>query len=124
MDIDENDTQFRDWTIKTVAASDGAWVCDLVEGSTISIPDAECHIAPTVGETVRLYGAGIGYVIRGAVIGERVYFYRARTAREVLTDSAVDALKALRNEARKRGRREDVGVYEAVMGLLEQRRHS
>lgn len=46
----------------------GAWV--------IGVDAERCDVPPQVGETIRTYGRGIGSIVRGIVIGGRVYRYR------------------------------------------------
>lgn len=50
---------------------DGDWItCEDFEG--VGIP-------PNVGEWARFYGEGVGYPVRGIVVGARVYRYQSQT---------------------------------------------
>lgn len=72
----QDDTQFQESIIEGVRESgesyeithNGAWV--------IGCPKVEGLPAPQVGETIRTYGRGLGYTVRGIVVNGRVYRYQ------------------------------------------------
>ncbi len=78
----DNDHQYQETTIERVREfrdryelkHHGSWVllCPKVEG----LP------APKVGETLRTYGRGIGFIVRGIVIEDRVYRYETEAEDE------------------------------------------
>lgn len=71
----ENDTQFEESVIDEVRES-GDYYEVSHDGWTIGCPKVEGLPAPTIGETLRLYGRGTGYSVRGIVINGRVYRYQ------------------------------------------------
>lgn len=75
MNIDAGDNQFEESIIDAVREhSDGYELTH--DGWTLSCPKVEGLPAPRVGETMRCYGKGIGYTVRGIVVGGRVYRYQ------------------------------------------------
>ncbi len=77
------DKQFGDSTIKgitpqvhgtgfTLDTSDGC----IFEANPKGLP------LPEAGQTVRMYGRGMGYIVRGIVVGEHVYRYRTEAENE------------------------------------------
>jgi len=54
----------------------GGWNLSFDNGWSIACTDENCKIAPKVGETVKLFGAGVGSAVRGIVIDERLYRYQ------------------------------------------------
>lgn len=73
----DTDTEYTEERIAEVTpyeAGDG-WSLHF-EGCGIGCPGDLCAQAPAVGETARLYGKGLGSVVRGLIIEGRVYYYR------------------------------------------------
>jgi hypothetical protein len=74
MNIDPRDVEFEESIIDAVRENPDSY--ELTQnGWTIGCPKVEGLPAPTVGETMRLYGRGIGHTVRGIVVGGRVYRY-------------------------------------------------
>lgn len=74
MSIDANDLQFSESVIDTVRESPDGYELTH-DGWTLYCPKVEGLPAPSVGETMRSYGRGIGCTVRGIVVGGRVYRY-------------------------------------------------
>jgi hypothetical protein len=72
------DAEFREHRLETVeAAKDGSgWTITFDDCLCTFVTSKTCKVAPQPGETLRLYGRGFGYTVRGIVIGGRVYRYR------------------------------------------------
>lgn len=70
------DEQYREVAIREVATCEGGWNITDEEGWSLFVTGEACAIPPDVGERVRMYGRGLGYTVRGVVIGERVYRYQ------------------------------------------------
>lgn len=67
------DSQYQEHVVAKVDA-DGSFTMD--DGWSFGgIPDG-CAVRPTVGATVRLYGRGTGYPVRGLAIDGEVAYYR------------------------------------------------
>lgn len=70
------DTQFEESTIKAVHAyKDGGWQIEKEDGWAFYIPP-ESPVEPKPGMTVRMYGKGIGYTVRGVTLDGQVVYYR------------------------------------------------
>lgn len=76
----ENDTQFETSTITEVnRCADGGWSIKREDGWSYYVP-ASSPIEPKAGMLARLYGKGIGYLVRGLFLDGKQVFYR--TAQE------------------------------------------
>jgi hypothetical protein len=88
-EIDTKDTQFSESVIEAVTVHSGSDGYELRHdgGWVIWCPAVPEHPIPAAGETLRLYGRGIGYTVRGIVVGGRVYKYlteeQERAQREI-----------------------------------------
>jgi hypothetical protein len=71
----EQDTQFQDVTIREVEELASDYVLKYGNGWVLLCPKVEGLPAPRACETLRTYGRGIGYVVRGIVINGRAYRY-------------------------------------------------
>lgn len=78
----DTDREFKEGKIEEVRAyPDGSW--DVKWDSwNLLVPNDMCQQAPAVGETMRCYGKGIGYTVRGIAINGRVYRYRTASEAE------------------------------------------
>jgi hypothetical protein len=78
----DTDLQFKEGKIEEVHAyADGSWDIKW-DGWNLLVPNDMCQQAPEVGETMRCYGKGIGYTVRGIAINGRVYRYRTAAEAE------------------------------------------
>lgn len=69
------DDQFMETSLKKVeACSGGGWSVTGEDGWSFFVPD-DSPITPYVGQTVRLYGKGIGFPFRGMFLGGMKIFY-------------------------------------------------
>jgi hypothetical protein len=74
MNVADHDQQFEESVIDAVREHlDGYELTH--DGWTLSCPKVEGLPAPRVGETLRSYGRGIGYTVRGIVVSGWVYRY-------------------------------------------------
>jgi hypothetical protein len=73
----EADSQYEEAQIAKVKASerDGGWQIERSDGWSFFVPK-DAPIAPAVGMTVRFYGKGLGYVVRGLFLDGQKVFYR------------------------------------------------
>lgn len=76
------DAEFRDHTIEKVEGPGGGWwtVTDS-EGWSIGVPEKD-GIVPRVGSSIRFYGQGIGFPVRGISIDGRAVYYRTPAEEE------------------------------------------
>lgn len=75
MNID-TDREYQEGKVEEVRAyPEGGWDVKW-DGWNLLVPSELCQQAPTVGETIRCYGRGIGATVRGIAIDGRVYRYR------------------------------------------------
>ena len=69
MDAATRDAQYSDQTVKTVSqrwtAGDDGCVVDFVDGTTLIVRNEHGLRLPEVGDKLRLFGRGLGYVVRG-----------------------------------------------------------
>jgi len=73
----KNDHQFREATLsKVTAVEDDRFEVEMTDGWVLQVANLEHLPLPKVGETIRTYGRGVGYTIRGVSVGKKVYFYR------------------------------------------------
>jgi len=70
------DTQYKEETVSRVRENDDGWAVGWGSGWELHVPNKECDIEPVPGEKMRCYGKGIGYPVRGIMIGSRVYKYQ------------------------------------------------
>lgn len=71
----DTDPQYAEEKLTDVTPGEEGWTLEM-SGLGIWCPSDQCTQAPAVGETVRLYGKGLGYQVRGIIIEGRVYYYR------------------------------------------------
>lgn len=76
-----DDAEYEDVELVAVKASDDGY--EMVRGDGWSFylakqydDDAPHGVAPKVGDVARFYGRGVGFGVRGFVIGDQVAFYR------------------------------------------------
>lgn len=68
-----NDEQWKEHEITSVETSGDRWTIQW--GSTGILVPADSPVEPQVGMTVRLYGKGLGFAVRGMFLdGQRVYY--------------------------------------------------
>ena len=74
----ENDKQFVEYVVTGVEArKDGTFVINC-DGWSLWCGD-DCKIEPKVRQTARLYGKGLGAVVRGLFVGDVKYWYRTES---------------------------------------------
>lgn len=96
MSID-TDKQFQEHKIEQVEpARDGSWAVMFDSCLTLWVTSEHCKVAPQVGETLRSYGRGFGYEVRGIAINGRVYRYRTEA------EAAQDHKDAVAEQKRKK----------------------
>lgn len=78
MQVDTDDFEFEQSTIVKVESESAGWSVTRDDGWSIFVPNEHCKVPPLVGETILLYGRGIGYPIRGIEIQCRVYRYETK----------------------------------------------
>lgn len=71
-----DDKQFETHTVDKVEVYQEGWVLTFDDSFSLFCTSDECKTAPEVGEIARLYGRGLGYPVRGIVVGERRYRYK------------------------------------------------
>lgn len=71
----QNDEQFQDNVINKVSAGESGWSVGLDSGWSFWIPP-ESPVVPQAGMSIRLYGKGIGFAVRGLFLDGQQVFYR------------------------------------------------
>lgn len=71
-----SDSQRKQTVIESVTERDGGYEIGQ-DGGWICWLGKEHGVTPVAGETLTLWGKGLGYGIRGMAVGERVAFYRS-----------------------------------------------
>lgn len=77
------DTEYSEDKVTSVRQVEGGWDIEVSSGWSIMVSDDVCSQEPKPGESIRLYGKGIGYEVRGIVIAERVYRYEMEADAEL-----------------------------------------
>ncbi len=113
MNID-TDKQYQDERIETVEACKGGWTVTFDGSLMLFVPDEQCKTAPQPGETLRTYGRGLGYTVRGIAISGRVYRYRTEDEAAQDHRDAVAKQKAERAAAYE-GKRADFDARVAAL---------
>jgi hypothetical protein len=80
----KHDTQFEDSTIKSVRQYEdgGGWSFTKSDGWSFGVPK-DSPVVPTVGMSVRLYGKGVGYSVRGLFLDGNKVFYKTIAEQEL-----------------------------------------
>lgn len=73
-DTDTQYTEHRITAVKGELSDELNWWLHF-DGTALACPGDQCNVAPVPGETARLYGKGLGSVVRGIIIEGRVYKY-------------------------------------------------
>lgn len=95
--IPKTDKPYLHKPVTEVRPCEGGWEVGF-DGWFILAPNVECPTPPTVGETVELFGRGVGYAVRGIVIGGRVYRYLTEEQEAQRHKDEVAASKSARRE--------------------------
>ncbi len=77
----QDDSQYEEYIVKSATPVEGGWDLSFEENGCIFLPSDQCDETPVPGEVALLFGKGMGYSVRGILIGPtkkyaRVYFYR------------------------------------------------
>lgn len=75
LQINSEDKEFVSHLITEVKLNDTGWTLTFDDGFSLFCPNELCKESPKVGEPIRLYGPGLGFVVRGIVIADRIYRY-------------------------------------------------
>lgn len=99
---DIDDPEFQEERIKSVRTEKGYWIIDLESGGTYAGCKADPRVKPRKHSSVRLYGKGFGYIIRGCAVNGKVIFYRTAKQQE-----AINARERKKNEREIEEAKED-----------------
>lgn len=78
----DGDGQWDEHLLKEVTGdAQSGWSMSLSEGSSFFCP-ADSPVVPKVNSTVRMYGRGFGYIVRGLFVDGIKVFYRTETEQE------------------------------------------
>lgn len=78
----KDDPEFIENTVEKVQPSTRGWEVSFDDGWCLVVTSKRCQVEPKVGETILCFGRGVGYEVRGVVIGGRVYSYQTREEHE------------------------------------------
>ena len=95
----EKDLEFETVSVTDVTTANGGWMVERDDGWHLFVPSEDCSTAPTAGEEMRCYGRGIGYPVRGIVVGGRVYRYETPEEHEVSQREMRERLTREREES-------------------------
>lgn len=95
--IPKIDNPYESATLTYVESNDDGWSIGF-GGWGLFVPNDQCAVSPKVGEKVELYGRGVGYSVRGIVIGGRVYRYLTEEQEQRRHHDEVKASKRERRE--------------------------
>lgn len=109
----QHDTQFEDSKVKSVREEVGqGWSVGSSDGWHLFVSNKEMATPPAVGETMRTYGKGFGYPVRGIVIGGRVYRYQSEADAETARVASIE-------ESKRQKRAEFESKRESFMARVE-----
>jgi hypothetical protein len=120
-DIDQ-DTEFTTDTVVSATLAEGLWTVQLDVGTIIVEAALQPDRTIEAGHTVKCYGRGLGYSIRGVVIDDVVWRYE--TAEEAALSHEREQVKrhqAKRDEFEATGRAVLDAKYAALPALFQQR---
>ena len=75
-----DDVEYEDNVIEEVSTYPNGYVVKLNDNRSYAGITKNFSVEPKVGMSIRLFGKGLGYVIRGVVLNGKMIFYK--TARE------------------------------------------
>lgn len=78
----KDDKEFWAMSVKSVEPASQGWTVTGSDGWSMYVQNTMCDVAPVPGEPIKFYGRGIGYPVRGIVIGGRVYKYQTPEVHE------------------------------------------
>lgn len=99
MGYPKGDKEFEDRRIKTVRAGQGGWSITQDNGWSFFIKEEKETPVPHVGDSIRFYGKGNGYSVRGVFINGEKVFYRTVAEQQKQHEEEVAANK--KEERRK-----------------------
>lgn len=73
-----DDTEFHETTLKEVRVESDGFAVTGDDGWSFFLPK-HTTVTPAAGDTMRLYGRGIGFTVRGAAVNGEVFFYRTES---------------------------------------------
>ena len=106
------DNQFEDTTIKSVSGKAPDWTFERADGWSFSFTHKD--IVPKVGDTVRFYGKGTGYTVRGLFVNGHEVFYRTEEQQDALHKKECAAAEVKRKMEFQNNRKK----YEARIAAL------
>lgn len=119
----ESDIEFEIMTVESATLHKGWWDVRFAEGTGLGI-EASLQPDRTIepGQTVKLYGRGFGYPVRGIVIDDVVWRYETEDEhRESQRREHEAAEQKRRDEFEATGRAELDAKYAALPALFQQR---
>lgn len=121
MKIDSTDREYQDGVLDEVEINaDGSYTLKH-DGWSLWCAAVEGLPAPKAGETLRMYGRGIGHTVRGIVIGGRVYRYKTAAQEAADHRAWVDNLHAEREREMEAQRDRIAARLEALPGVFRER---
>jgi hypothetical protein len=117
----DTDKQYQSHTVKSVEERPDGWEVSWREGMLLYVTNEHCKQAPVPGELARLYGRGLGYEVRGVVIGGRVYRYKTEAETEQARQDWLAAEQRKKLDALERERPERDAKIAALPEPLRQR---
>lgn len=116
-------------------AEDGEWeeyqldrVRESADGYELGFDDGLCFwcprvesVVPKVGDTIRLFGRGFGYTVRGLLVNGRVVFYRTEAEQEEENRRTVEESRRQRREEFEKNRAKLDADYDALPPIFQAR---
>lgn len=94
----KNDTQWYEHVLQSVEIGVDGYTLRFDDGLCLGCPKVQGLPDPKAGETIRCYGRGFGYPVRGIVVAGRVYSYLTEAEQEAKHQQWVDDLHAKREK--------------------------
>lgn len=93
------DNEFEERVIAKCEPCESGWTIQRDDGWSIFVTSENCQTTPSIGESIRLYGRGIGAPVRGISISGRVYRYESPTEHEASQNAIFAQLERERKHA-------------------------
>lgn len=118
----QTDPQFKEYMISNVREESNGYVITFDGGTCFLIPkNPDVSLVPAPGMTVRLFGKGFGYPVRGAVVDGVVFFYRTPEQEKEKHKQFVDEQNAKKRAEFEKNKAQMDADFAALPPVFQQR---
>lgn len=117
------DTNYQDHVIKEVKDDKNYYAITVADGFSVGLNKKNClRVIPHIGDTMRLYGDGLGSIIRGMDINGRECFYKTPEEQQVWNKKEVERLDREKKREYETEEKTDLDKQYAALPELFKRR--